>query len=104
MNKKRKKILSVFAFICILIAIFAIYSFFPKTIKESIELQKNDKMISEYPNIVKQYAYFQQNSTIELYEYTDEASYMDTLIYIYFMGKNIDKNKLDSILKKLIVI
>lgn len=102
MNSKLKKIFVImFIVVFLLIAVFTYYKFFYKDTIDAIEMDKRSSIISKYPDIIKQFAFFQHNCFVELYEYTDKPSYPDTLMRYYFLKNNIDRKKIFNITKNI---
>lgn len=67
---------------------------------DRIHMEYSSKITKQMPKIQEQMQYFQRNGMIQLYEFTDTASFNDSAVYYYFTGgfDNKLQNKFDDTL------
>jgi hypothetical protein len=53
---------------------------------DRIDMKYSSELTKQMPKIQKQMQYFQRNGRIQLYEFTDTASFNDSVVYYYFTG------------------
>lgn len=86
----KNKIITAISLILVLLILISIGVFTLMSGKniDKIEMEKSEALINKYPKIINQFTHFQRNGVIELYEYTDNVSYTDTLIFYFFNYNN----------------
>lgn len=92
MKSKRK----LFSVICIVLCLFGVLLFVAQNVNtkvDDIDLVYNEMIADKYPEVVKQFSFYQRNGKIELYEYANNASYSDTLMFYYFVSDDLDDDR-----------